>query len=104
MKEFREAAMTAMLCLAMAAGTGVAAQAEGTGNTVGGCTAKWWNTSFSSSCLPATMSASFRTKGWCDYQPTVSGNWQWVGKGSRVTGVSPAACTFGVYDAATYAS
>ncbi len=37
----------------------------------------------------------------CDYQPTVSGAWQWVGKGSNVKGVSSGQCTVGVKSAQT---
>lgn len=81
-----------------------AAIASGTGNTVLGCTAQWWNTAFSSKCVKTGQSASFRTTGWCDYQPTRSGPWQYVGKGSTVYGVSPGQCTFGVYKAQTTAS
>lgn len=71
----------------------------GTGNTVGGCTARWWNTAFSSRCWPATISAQFQTTGWCDYEPTAEGPWQFVGDGSYVDGVSSSECTFGVYHA-----
>lgn len=92
-------AATAAVALSGAA----AASATPSGSTVNGCRAQYFTTSFSTKCWPATASQQYSTTGWCDYQPTVSGPWVYVGSGSYVNGISSDDCIWGVYHAQTYA-
>lgn len=90
------------------AGLGVAtmllapvATAAPSGSSTMGCRAQIFTTAFSTECVDTKASGDFRTTAMCDYQPTVSGAWQWVGKGSNVKGVSAGQCSIGVKSAQT---
>lgn len=75
-------------------GLAPAAFAAGTGNTVNGCTAKWYNTAFSANCTRTTQSGVYQNYGNCSAQQDFWAPRTSVSKGATVTGVSRGECRF----------
>lgn len=101
MSRFKRVLATAGIAAAGVLALAPVAGASGTGNTVNGCTAQWFDTAFSSNCVNTSQSGDYQTWGNCTLQADRHAPAQYVGAGSTVNGVSSDECTFSVTDART---
>lgn len=72
------------------------AMAAGTGNTVNGCTAKWYATAFAANCKATKQGGYYRNYGSCSQQNDFWTPSAKVSKGATVTGISRGECRFKV--------
>lgn len=72
------------------------AMAAGTGNTVNGCTAKWYSTAFAANCSNTKQGGYYQNYGSCSAQNDFWTAKSYVSKGATVQGVSGGECRFKV--------